>query len=558
MFKRLPLQFRVLYRQFLLRVVDLEALSMQADVTKLLGQFAGVLILISGLKTIGFLWMVGNPDLSSQALLNFAMQEVLSFIAGTMLIVGLVTVVSWDAIFPDRRDAMVLGPLPVKPGTILAAKVVATGEVLAIAVVALNFAIGTMLPIVMGGTFIGILRALFAWWFTMGAVTVFLYGGVLAVQGWAALFLPRRRFLQLSALLQLAAFALFLAQWIFQPSLASMAVTPGHPEGRWPACWFLCLALQLDGRLPPHASWMAQRAWIAVGISVVAAATSLMLCYVRTMKKTIEEPDLLPGGGRRFSMRWGDGLTTAIVQFSVRSLVRSKQHRVIYAFYLAITFAIALWTLRGLIKDGVQSLTPGFLIATQVMICLALIGVRSVFSLPVSLRANWVLQMTQLRPPEDYIAATRRAMLVMSAGPVWLVTAALSLGFRPWNAVIEHLVVLALLSSIMVDLCLVNVSKIPFACSYLPGKSNVQYLFWAFAVGFVPIAEAIADEEVKAFASERLLAVMLTILTTLAVVLWSFNRSRSKRANLYYEETEAEVITTLGLNAMVMQDMKGD
>jgi len=36
--ERLPLQFRVLYRQFLLRVVDLEALSIQADVPRLLGQ----------------------------------------------------------------------------------------------------------------------------------------------------------------------------------------------------------------------------------------------------------------------------------------------------------------------------------------------------------------------------------------------------------------------------------------------------------------------------------------------------------------------------------------
>lgn len=553
--ERLPLEFRVLYRQFLLRVVDLEALSMQADVAQLLGQFAGILILIGVLQTIGFLWLVGRPSLSSQAFLSFALEKVLSFIAGTMLMVGLLTVVSWDSIFPDRRDAMVLGPLPVRPGTILGAKLAASGVLLGIAVVALNFGMGTILPIVAGGTFPGILRALFAWWVTMGAAAVFLYGGVLAVQGWAALLLPRRRFLQLSALLQLAAFALFLTGWIFQPSLAGLAAMPGHPEGRWPACWFLCLALQLDGRLPPHAAWVAHRAWIGLGISAAAAGSSLLLCYLKTMKKIVEEPDLLSGGsGGRVPMRWGDGLTTAIVQFSVRSLARSRQHRVIYAFFLAITFAIALATLRDLAMGRPQQLTPGFVMATQVMICLSVVGVRSVFSLPVSLKANWVIQVTELRSPRHYIAATRRAMLVISAGPVWLVTAALSLAFRPWSAVMEHLVVLALVASIMTDLCLINVSKIPFACSYLPGKSNVQYVFWAFAVGFVPIAMGIANQEVAAFARPPRLIAMIAILTALALALWAFNRSRSKRAVLCYEETEPEVITTLGLSGMVRQD----
>ena len=551
---RVPLQFRVLYRQFLLRVVDLEALSMQADVTRLLGQFAGVLILISTLQTLGFLWMVG-PKQPAWALFNFAMAKLLSFIAGTMLIVGLVTVISWDAVFPDRRDAMVLGPLPVKPGTILAAKLAASGALLGIAVVALNFGIGIVLPIVMGGSFVGILRGFFAWWFTMAAATVFLYGAVLAAQGWTALLLPRRLFLQLSAALQLAAFALFLTQWIFQPGFINLEGMAQY-AGRWPACWFLCLVLQIEGQLPSELAWVAHRAWIAVGISALAAASSLLLCYLRTMKKTVEEPDLLPGAGRpRWPMRWGDALATAIVQFSVRSLARSKQHRVIYAFFLAITFAIAVSTVKDIVTGGwVRPLTTDFRMPTLVMMCLAVLGLRSVFSLPVSLKANWVLQVTQLRPSKDYLAAARRSMVIMAAGPVWLVAAALSLCFRPWSAVVEHLIALALIGSSLVDLSLLKVSKIPFACSYLPGKSNIQYLFWVFAVGFLPVAMEIANWEARSFASARRTAAMLTILSTVALGSWLANRHRARSAVLYFEESEPEVITTLGLSGMVMEE----
>jgi hypothetical protein len=48
---RLPLSFRVLYGQFLLRIVDFEALSVEADVTGFLGQFAGIAIMLSLIHT---------------------------------------------------------------------------------------------------------------------------------------------------------------------------------------------------------------------------------------------------------------------------------------------------------------------------------------------------------------------------------------------------------------------------------------------------------------------------------------------------------------------------
>lgn len=553
--ERLPLQFRVLYRQFLLQVVDLEALSIEADIPRFLGQFAGVLILITVFQTLGILVVTNQPHVPRWVVERIVLQKEQSFIAGTMLIVGLIAVVSWDGIFPDRRDAMVLGPLPVRPRLILGAKLAASGALLAVGVVSLNFSMGTVLPLMMGGSVFGFLRALFAWWFTMTAATVFLYGAVLTVQGWTALLLPRRAFLRLSALLQLTAFALFLVAWIFQPSFLNLHAmsAAGRFAGRWPACWFLSLMLQLQGKLPRELAWMAQRAWIALGITTAGAGTSLLLCYFRTMKKTVEEPDLLPGGSS-LPMRWGNSLQTAIVQFSIRSLARSKQHRVIYAFFLAIPFAVAVSAIEGVVQThALRPVTTDFLIPTLVMMCLAIVGLRSIFSLPVSLKANWVLQVTQLRPSEEYIVATRRALLVMSAGPVWLVAAALSLGFRPWNAVVEHLAVLALVAWILAELCLLNVSKIPFACSYLPGKSNIQYLFWAFAVVFLPIAMMLAKVEMRAFGSPWRIAFLLAILAALAATLWIWNRQAARSAVLYYEEQEPEVIMTLGLTGMILQ-----
>src|SRR5450631_3866351 len=107
----LPLQFRVLYEQFLLRVIDLEALSIQADVVRFLGQFAGVLIMLSIIHAIRICLFFGVETWQIEQYL----------IATMMLLAGLIIVVSWDATFPDRRDAMVLSPLPIAPHTILIA-----------------------------------------------------------------------------------------------------------------------------------------------------------------------------------------------------------------------------------------------------------------------------------------------------------------------------------------------------------------------------------------------------------------------------------------------------
>jgi hypothetical protein len=54
---------------------------------------------------------------------------------------GLLAVISWDAVFPDRRDVMVLSPLPMPPHTILCAKVTTSAAVLSLAVLRYGYCI---------------------------------------------------------------------------------------------------------------------------------------------------------------------------------------------------------------------------------------------------------------------------------------------------------------------------------------------------------------------------------------------------------------------------------
>ena len=189
------LQFRVLYRVFLLRVVDLESLAAEGDTTRLLGQFAALLAAISLLFILPLI--VGAQGWPNEAL--WIMEHFL--IATTMLAVGLFTLLHWDSTFPDKRDMMVLGPLPVAPHTIFLAKFSALAYALGLSVIALNVFTGILwaLEFSPAATVFSVVRSVTAYWFTMFVAGLFMFCCILGTQGIALHILPHQLYLRTSA-----------------------------------------------------------------------------------------------------------------------------------------------------------------------------------------------------------------------------------------------------------------------------------------------------------------------------------------------------------------------
>jgi hypothetical protein len=393
-------QFRVLYREFLFRMVDLELLSAHSDISKLLGQFAALLLFISTLLAFAC-GGIGSSRMPRAAMLVNAWGVEHLMIATTMLVVGIFAVLSWDSTFLDRRDVLVLAPLPIRARMLFLAKVAASGTALSITVVALNALTGIAMPFALASASGGILdlifslnfyRPLAAYWITMMAAGGFIFGSVLGVQGVAAQLLPRRQFLRFSSFLQMAAFCLFVSVYFLQPSLASpgalLAPQNQRPLEWLPSYWFLGLFQQLNGSMHPAMVPLAARAWTGLAVAGLGTAVAYMLSYLRTLRKIAEEPDILPGSWRPgWSPRFGNQLETAVVQFSVRTVVRSRQHRVMLAFYLGIGFALVVLfmkTPRAL--EQMTSADSRMLFSSFVMMCVSVVGVRVVFSMPLALR----------------------------------------------------------------------------------------------------------------------------------------------------------------------------
>ena len=556
---RVIFQFRVLYRVFLLRVIDLELLASDGDPSRLMGQFVSVFYTISFFCAFPVPYLiVGRKPIPVPAAYMF--QHFL--IETTMTIAGLIAVLSWDSAFPDRRDMLVLGPLPARSGTLFLAKLSALFAAPSLAIISFNLFTGFSWPLVFAvgvGSQFSLLRTFPAYWLTVFAAGAFFVFTVLAIQGLAANLLPRQLFLRLSALLQAAALCLLLSAYFLGPSFNSPAALAAPQNQRilqWlPAYWFLGLFNQLNGSMHPELVPLAHRAWVALGLSALGALAARMLYYLRMLKKIVEQPDILPSARSRslgLGKLLGSSLGGVITLFSLRTLLRSRQHRMILSFYVGIGLTIVLGFTHTKFVTAAPS-TPGvsttFLLASILSVLLTILALRVVIAIPISLHANWIFRTTQSRPAHRYHRAVRTSLLLIGVVPVLLALTAGFFGHYPPHQLAGHILTMALLGALIVELCLFTFRKISFACSYLPGKANMHFVFWAALFGSIYWLRMAADLEGRMLDNTHDLTVMVVILAALAILMHVVTSLRARQSShLIFEEDLLPEIVSLKLN----------
>jgi hypothetical protein len=399
------------------------------------------------------------------------------------------------------------------------------------------------------------LRLFSVYWVVMFAAGAFIYCCVLAVQGLAAQLLPRPLFLRVSSLLQLTAFCLLVSVYFLQPLIATPGELPLNQNralAAWsPSYWFLGLFQQLSGS--PALAGLAHRAWAGLVAALLATAFAYTLSYFRTLRRIVEEPDIVPIRRRAFVLpRFGDHLSTAIGQFSVRTLLRSRQHRMLLAFFLGIAFAFTVLFVRSPgTHDFSNSSAVPLLGASVLIVIFWIVGARVVFSLPVDLRANWIFQIMPIRGGPALHRARRRALLTASLIPALAFLTALLLALLPKTLAAEHIAVLALVGLILCELCLAGIRKIPFTCSYLPGKSNFNMTFLLICTWliFLPIGKA-AQMEQEILQKPLALSSLLLALTAVALLArWrTWRLAKTNESEPDFEEIADPAVFSLDLH----------
>ena len=553
-----PGPFQVLRQVFLTRLVDFELLAADGDTSKLIGAFATLLAGISLAITIPLIIINGLP----QELL-WGMEHFL--IAITMALGGLFGVMSWESIFPERKDIVILGPLPVRRSTLFLAKLSAMATALGLAILALNCFTGLGWALQFEpahGGILGLVHSIGAYWATVGLAGIFVFCCILTVQGLISL-LPRQVSLRLSGVLQVAGFIVVLGDFILEPSFESIsalgAAQNQHLLHCLPSYWFWGLFQQLNGSTggAAHAAFvsLSRRAWGGLALMAAGALTSVLTAYLRTMPRIVEDPEIQPvtrGWARKLPDK-GEPLRRAILEFSWRTLMRSRQHRLLLGFFLGTGLTVILLYLKTPVAsqamaDGVGNLNSPFLGATLVVISLVVLGARLVVGIPITLKANWIFQLTQIHPPEVYLLAGRLALFTIGVLPIWIAIAGLTFWTRGGWPMAVHLVVLALLGVALVDVSMFTLRKLPFACSWMPGRANLVAIFFGGVIVGLPLAMYAGKYEVELLrASWGWTWLLLGACLVAFVSRWCLTLTARMRETLLFEEEEPPVLVSLGL-----------
>jgi hypothetical protein len=487
----------------------------------------------------------------------------LLFITFTMTALGLVALVVWEGVFPDRRDARILGSLPLRSRTLIAARLGALGALAGLFIVGTN-AVPTLVygPVLSGfGGALTPIHGMAAHFLATTAAGAFVFFGLIALQGLLLNVTGRRMAERLSVVLQVVFVVALLQMIFFFPRVLplvgrDLSALTAHPiMGYVPSVWFLALYDVLCGRPSPASGGPAALA-AALTITVTIAACVLFLTtHGRLMKRALETRDTA-GHTNRFITAASWWLNTrlirnstkrAVLHFTLKTMTRSRTHRMLVALHAGIALALVLSGFIPLVmRSGLAGLTAPtvpLLSAPFVLIFLCLAGMRSAFAIPVEPKANWMVRL--LEPPDRSAALNGAAasMLLAVVMPVTVLAAISSLFlFDPWQAFV-HATFCVLLGWLLAELLVLTLFKIPFTCTYYPGLSKMRTFWPLYLTAFTNFCYTTPLVEQQAFSNGAVFAWTAGV-GLLAIASTRFARSRLVRAlpGLRFEEQDPEVM----------------
>jgi hypothetical protein len=479
------------------------------------------------------------------------------FLCFSMAAMGFAAVLQWNALFPDRRDYLILTPLPLSIRRIFFAKLIALAAYICMFGLAANFFSSILFPMVSAPKasnleFIRIVGAHVVSVMGVGLLIALILG---SLQGVLMNLLSGSMFRRASEWMRIALVAFLTASLLILPFL-SLAVRPlVESKSSWvyavPPFWFLGLyEVLLPGVAHPVFHGLAAAAVNALLLALPLFFVTYLLGYRRQSRRVMEEqtseclhPVKLRGSLSRWLLR--RPVEKAAYQFIDCTMRRSAKHRICMAAYGG-AIGFCLLTVCDL---TVTSTTPVIRVSTDGVVSLPLIlmffgvtGLRMVFSIPSELRANWAFQMAGIDRPAAYIPAMKTwvafrvvAPLLWIMTPVEILTNGLAVG-------LFHLSFAAVCGFALLEAVFVAFNKIPFTCSYSGTRLNLVGIVCVYLLGFWLFAYKLSDLE--SFLLVHPLR-LLSFYVVSGLLLW-FWRSRPWPAEtklVYEDDTDPEVRT---------------
>lgn len=503
--------------------------------------------------------MEGDPESLTRAVLAFR----LLFITLSMTGIGLVALATWDGMFPDRRDARILGSLPISTPVLIGARLLALGALCGIFLVGINaipsLGYGAMMPI-LGAASNSVLGVL-AHFIATTLAGLFVFASLVCAQGIVLNISGRRAADRLSVLLQVL-FVIALLQMIFFLPRVGGVIAPDLNSG-WmralPSVWFLGLYDLIGGKPVSGAPAMALAALAAAVITVAGAVLLFVATHGRLTRRALESEEIERRS--RYARAAGSALTRlvchtpqaqAAFEFTLRTLTRSRSHRLMVSIYVGVALALIGSSIVPLaLRRGLEGFTqPNFelLAAPLVLSFLTLVGIRVAIAIPVEPRANWAIRIAEPLDRLRAVGGIRVALIV--AGVLPSVVFAMVSGSVLWGPApaLLHTLTCAVMGVLLVDILLIRLQKLPFTCTYLPGRAKASRLWPLYLTAFGTYAFTTARFELGILRGRlppRAFIIAFFIVVGAIAGLWVHRRQFLRTAGGFrYEEEDGDSLFT--------------
>ncbi len=548
----LPVRWSVwlaLARHFFARLFEKESLSPDTDGEANVVQMLALLAAPGGLFCI-----VMMPFNTGGWVLEGARYF---FVSYSMIVMGLVVVFQWDRLFPDRQDYLILRSLPISLTAVFTAKLAALAAFVGLFLLDLNLAALILWPGLDDGK--DVLRLLSVHAAAILSGGVFMALAAATIQGFLLALLSPKWFRRVSSLVQTVLMAALVTTFfLFFEIIDSLPATFSRPAGalHWfPGYWFLGLYEWLRpavkspalANLGPHA------------LKMLACTASLFIVfysigYRRHVRRITESAAAGSGGPARVralarSLLHRTLLThplqRASFHFITATITRSARHRLFLASYAGFGVALAAITYR----EG-----RGGLLLLPLMLSFVLVsGLRAAFNFPAELKANFVFQIADSDARFEHLAAMRKWIVVCGVVPLFAVLAPFEFASFPWTNALFHLAFGIALTLLLMQVMFAGFRKIPFTCSYFPGKANLIGLGAFYIYGYIAYSSWMAGLEQWLLRHPAAAAGFFALVAAACAALSAWNkRGLRETPKLDYIDAPDPAVRTLDLAGPVL------
>jgi putative ABC transport system permease protein len=374
----------------------------------------------------------------------------LTFVGLAMAVTAALTILQWQSLFPSARDCMALAALPITPRQVFLAKAGALLLMFAAFVLSLTF----MPSIAFASATSGL--ATFSQNFAMLAGgCIFVFFGLLALQGVMLNLLSGAAFERASTVVQGA---------LFMAAIGGVPLVGRQPAQAWwwPPNWFV------DGKV-----------LLPTVLPIVVASAAYLTSYHR-YRRLLLEGRTAASASRRAT--WDLPLSApeqGVFAFIWKTLTRSRMHRLILLAYCGLGLG---WIGKGAVDAGRPKLADQGMYGLMVTVAplgiamLIALGLRYLFALPVALPSNWLFQTTGQEGRRSWLAAVERFVVWCGILPVFVASlpATMAVLGPIRGAAVTLMTLLAALA--FFERMYRDWRKLPFTCTYLPGKTPAWLL----------------------------------------------------------------------------------